>query len=67
MSYNQAMAWHKKHPRGGKSQYLGFAPSSGFWPSGAWLRNVYWPYLEECKANGIEPLSAKDVYGQSMK
>jgi hypothetical protein len=24
MSYAQAMRWHKKHPRGGKPQYMGF-------------------------------------------
>lgn len=24
MSYAQAMRWHKKHPRGGKAQYMGF-------------------------------------------
>jgi hypothetical protein len=24
MSYAQTMRWHKKHPRGGKPQYMGF-------------------------------------------
>lgn len=28
MSYAQAMRWHKKHPRGGKAQYMGFDTSS---------------------------------------
>ncbi len=28
MSYKQAMKWHKKHPRGGKPQYMGFDSSS---------------------------------------
>ena len=28
MSYAQAMKWHKKHPRGGKAQYMGFDTSS---------------------------------------
>ena len=29
MSYSQAMQWHKKHPTGGKPQYMGFDSSSG--------------------------------------
>lgn len=28
MSYAQAMRWHKKHPTGGKAQYMGFDTSS---------------------------------------
>ena len=24
MSYDKMMRWHKKHPRGGKPQYMGF-------------------------------------------
>ena len=27
MSYEQAMSWQKKHPNGGKAQYMGFDTS----------------------------------------
>lgn len=33
MSYEQCMKWHKKRPKGGKPQYLGFDAGTGSWPS----------------------------------
>lgn len=33
MSYAQAMKWAKKHPKGIKQMYFGFAPSETPWPS----------------------------------
>jgi len=40
------------------------APGSGFWPSGSWLKQVYWPYVEQCKAAGKDPLSAEVIYSK---
>lgn len=54
--------WNKKHPKGGRPQYLGMSTGSGFWPSGSWLKGVYWPYLDKCKIEGINPVSAEKLY-----
>jgi len=62
MSYAQMMKWNKKHPRGGKSQYMGFDTGGGFWPAEAWLRAERWPYLKRCKLEGKIPISAEDQY-----
>lgn len=66
MNYNQAMKWQKKHPRGGAIQPMLFSTGSGFWPSGAWLKDIYWPYCEECKKRGETPQGAKEHYEKGI-
>ena len=67
MSYDQAMRWNKAHPRGGKTQYMGFSTGSGFWPAEAWLKRVYFPYLKRCKKSGEIPLSAEEKYKEGLR
>jgi hypothetical protein len=66
MSYAKAMRWHKKHPRGGKPQYMGFATGSGFWPSQSFLKDRFFPYVEECKKLNVEPFKCEDFYNASL-
>jgi len=40
--------------------------NSGFWPSGSFLREDYWPYLEQCKRDGIEPMECEAYYRQTL-
>jgi hypothetical protein len=67
MSYEQMMKWNRKHPRGGKRQYMGFDSSSGFTPSHAWLVEDYQPYLDKCKAEGITPMGCKEYYDYQVQ
>jgi hypothetical protein len=66
LSYKQMMHWHRKHPRGGKPQYMGFDSCNGFTPAHSWLVEDYQPYLEKCKVEGIVPLSCKEYYDSQL-
>ena len=66
MNYRQAMAWERKHPRGTR-QPLNFSTGSGFWPSGAFLEDDYFPYLERCKQSNTQPMSCEDYYNLGLK
>jgi len=61
MSYKQAMKWAKKHPKGTRQNVI-MSIGSGFWPSGAYLTEVYFPYREQCEKDGIEPLGCEEYY-----
>lgn len=62
MSYRKMMK-HATNPRRyKKTQPMLFSTGSGFWPSGAFLKNEYWPYLEKCKKLGVVPLSCEKFY-----
>ena len=61
MSYQQAMRWSKKHPKGTRQPVL-MHTESGFWPSGDWLRENYWPYLAACADLNVEPLACEAFY-----
>ena len=66
MSYAQAVNWSKRHPKGHKTPVI-MSTGSGFWPSGAFLREDYWPYLEQCKRDGVEPVSCEAYYRRQVK
>jgi len=64
MSYRKAMK-HANNPRRyKKTQPMLFSTQSGFWPSGAFLKNRYWPYLEECEKSGEKPLTCEAFYNK---
>lgn len=61
MSYKQAMKWARKHTRGTKQPVI-MSTGSGFWPSHAFMMKNYFPYREQCKQEGKEPLTAEEYY-----
>lgn len=61
MSYAKAMKWGKRHPKGTRQPIL-MHTNSGFWPSGGYLKEDFWPYQEACKAEGVEPVECKTHY-----
>jgi len=65
MSYKQAMYWAKKHPKGTK-QVVIMSTGSGFWPSHSFLSEDYFPYIEQCKLDGIEPLECEAYYNSKL-
>ena len=67
VSYAQAMRWHKKHPTGGKPQYMGFSTGAGFWPSVSWCENVGAPYSDACRAADVKPLRWDALYRLSLR
>ena len=64
MSYEQAMKWHKKHPRGGKAQYMGFDTSSKpKFKTEAEIREFHQTeYLDYHKKQGTENILSEDEY-----
>ena len=67
MSYQQAMKWHKKHPKGVRNNYMGFACSSSFWPSRGYLEKDYDPYVKACQEAGIKPWTCEKHYRASCR
>lgn len=65
MSYAQAMKWGRNHPKGTRQPII-MSTGSGFWPAHAWLLGNFWPYQEQCKAAGIEPLKCEDYYNATV-
>ena len=61
MSYEQAVKWQKKHRKQTLRNVI-MSTGSGFWPSGAFLREDYGPYVEECNRQGKEPMSCEAYY-----
>ena len=61
MSYAKAMKWGARHPKGTRQPVL-MHTNSGFWPSGAYLQEDFWPYLDACKVIGVEPLACEAHY-----
>jgi hypothetical protein len=61
MSYEQAIKWQRKHPKGTRQAVI-MSTGSGFWPSGGWLKTCYFPYLEKCKRQGTKPMGAEKYY-----
>lgn len=66
MSYRQAMKWQVKHPKGIKPEVI-MSTGSGFWPSGSFLREEYWPYCDECKRKGVEPMGCEEYYKTTLR
>ncbi len=66
MSYAKAMKWQRTHPKGTRQPCL-FHTNSGFWPSGGFLREDYWPYLERCKQDGTEPMGCEEYYRAMLR
>ena len=64
MSYQQAIKWGKKHPKGTRQPML-FSTSSGFWPASSWIENDWNPYLEACERINVEPFLIKVFYDYS--
>ena len=69
MSYTQMMKWNRKHPKGisYKRGYMGFHTTKGFTPALAWLKEDWWPYLERCKAEGVEPMECEQYYKSQLR
>ena len=65
MSYTKMIKWQKTHRKGTRQPVL-MSTGSGFWPSGAWLRDCWWPYLERCQANNETPMDCEAFYRQGM-
>lgn len=63
MDYTRAMRWQRTHRKGTRQPVI-LHTQSGFWPAEAFLREDYWPYVEQCKADGVEPLSVRAYYEQ---
>jgi hypothetical protein len=61
MSYAQAVKWGRKHPRGTKQPML-MSAGSGFWLARSWLEGNWWPYMEACKAAGVEHIGCEAFY-----
>ena len=61
MSYQQAIRWSQKHPKGTRQTVI-MHTGSGFWPAEAWLRENYWPYLDACAGLEVEPLACEAFY-----
>lgn len=66
MNYDQARRWQAKHPTGTRQPVL-MSTGSGFWPSHAFLAGDFWPYLEACKAAGVEPLCVEAYYRARLR
>ena len=61
MSYAKMMKWHRRHPKGTRQPVI-MSTGTGFWPAKAWLEDVFWPYLAECKRLGVEPVACEAFY-----
>ena len=66
MSYKQAMKWGRKHPKGTKQPVI-MSTGSGFWPAQAWIQHDWWPYMEACKAAGVQPFTQESYYLAGMR
>jgi hypothetical protein len=60
MSYNKAIKWNKKHPKGTKQPVIMHA-NSGFWPSIAFSKK-WIKYAEECESKGETYLDIESYY-----
>jgi hypothetical protein len=65
MSYKKAMRWNKKHPKGTKQPVI-MHTNSGFWPSGAFLKQ-YAAYVAQCKKDHISALGCEAYYNQQIQ
>ncbi len=65
MSYEKAMKWNKKHPKGTKQVCI-MHTNSGFTPSVAFLE-TYFEYREECMQKNIEPKSCEYYYNNQTE
>jgi hypothetical protein len=66
MSYNKAMKWAKKHPKGTRQPVL-MHTNSGFTPAYSWMMNDWFPYLEKCKKDGIKPMECEEYYKSNLR
>jgi len=60
MSYEKAMKWNKKHPKGTKQPIL-MHTESGFTPSNSFL-NRYFQYREQAENLGFQPIECERYY-----
>jgi len=65
MSYEKAMKWNKKHPKGTQQPVL-MHTESGFTPSYSFL-NRYFNYRERCETAGIEPAGCQEYYNDQRE
>lgn len=64
MSYQKAMKWNKKHPKGIKQMYMGFDTSESGRPirhSVAFME-CYFEHQAECKAAKLKPPTMDEYY-----
>jgi hypothetical protein len=66
MSYSKAMKWNKRHPKGTRQTCI-MHTNSGFTPAIAWLEHKWWPYLEKCQTQGIEPMECETYYKSQLR
>jgi len=67
MSYAKMMKWNKRHRTSKKTQPVLMHTDSGFWPAKAWLEHNWWPYLERCKAAGVQPMECEQYYKSQLR
>ncbi len=60
MSYEQAIKWNKKHPKGTRQSII-MHTESGFTPSNAFLTK-YFKYRDNCKKAKIKPAECEEYY-----
>ncbi len=60
MSYEKAMKWNRKHPKG-TTQPILMHTESGFTPSMVFL-DKYFNYRNKCEVAGITPADCEDYY-----
>jgi hypothetical protein len=65
MSYEKAMKWNRKHPKGTRQPML-MHTESGFTPSLSYL-DEYFKYRALCEIAGIEPAECKEYYYNSRE
>lgn len=66
MSYAQMRRWNRQHPKGTRQPII-LSTGSGFWPSHAFMTEDYFPYVERCKAEGVEPMDCEHYYYKSLR
>lgn len=66
MSYKKMMKWNKRHRRGTRQPCLFHVPGRGFTASWAWIQDNWIPYLERCKAEGVEPMEQEQYYKSKL-
>jgi hypothetical protein len=60
------MKWNRRHPKGTRQTCI-MHTNSGFTPAITWLEHNWWPYLEKCKAQGIEPMECETYYKSQLR
>jgi hypothetical protein len=66
MSYAKMIRWNKRHRKGTRQTVL-MHTNRGFTPSRTWMTEDWFPYLEKCKAQGIEAMEIEQYYKSQLR